>query len=507
VLSWVLGIAALLAGATGAWSPCGFSMVETLAPAGYADRLRTTLAACLTFAAGALAGGVLTFGGLALLGRALGAGGTTAAAVAALIAVSAAAGEARGLRIVPQVRRQVPESWRRVLPMTLAAGGYGVLLGLGFTTFILTFAVWALAAISVALGEPQLGLVVGLAFGAGRALPVLALAPLAGTDAGHAAATTMAERPAILRGLRAADAVALVLCAVAIGAAPAQAATVVSVPAGDPSAEGALLAWQYPGGPGVLRRADASLVALPGRDPVLAAGLIGWREPGRIVLAAPDTLSPVAAYDVPGAGRFAFSAGWLVWLVTTPEGGQAMLALPRDGSLPARMVALAEPPIQIGRPALQGGTLLFHRTGGKASELVQIDLPTGARRIVRRERRAQLLAPSLLGDVVLYVRSTASYQELRLGRLGLAINRPDHDRLLYRTTPTARRDRGVEPGHHEHRAGYPGHKHPPSPPRPRDGITDTLWNTALSPDRAYVTRLRRLRGLPTTAALLSVPRG
>ena len=317
----------------------------------------------------------------------------------------------------------------------------------------------------------------------------------------------MAERPAILRGLRVADAAALLLCAVAIGAAPARAATLVALPAGDPSAEGVLLAWQHPGGPGVLRRADGGVVALPGRDPVLAAGLVGWREPDRIVLAAPDTLNPVAAYDAPGAGRFAFSAGWLVWLVTTPEGGQAMLALPRDGSLPVRMVALAEPPVQLGRPALPGGALLFHRAGGSASELVQVDLPTGARRIVRRERRAQLLAPSVLGDSLLYVRSTAAAQELRLGRLGFNLSHPERDRLLYRTTPTARRDRGVESGHHQHRAGYPGHKHPPSPPRPRAGVTDTLWSTALSPDSAYVTRLRRLRGQPTSAALLSVPRG
>ena len=129
-------------------------MVETLAPAGYAGRLRTTLVACLTFTLGALAGGVLTFGGLAKLGAALGSGGTAAAVVAAAIAVAAAVGEARGVRIVPQVRRQVPESWRRVLPVPLAAGLYGVLLGLGFTTFILTFAVWALAAVSVALGDP-----------------------------------------------------------------------------------------------------------------------------------------------------------------------------------------------------------------------------------------------------------------------------------------------------------------------------------------------------------------
>ena len=209
MLEAVLILAAAAAGVTGAWSPCGFSMVETLAPQGYAGRMRVTAAACATFAVGALVGGAITFGGLALLGQALGASAPVAAAV---IALAAAIGEARGARIVPQVRRQVPESWRRRMPVPLAAGLYGVLLGLGFTTFILTFAVWALAGVSVALGDPALGLAIGLAFGAGRLLPVVVLAP-AGGGALHAA---MAERPRILRSLRAVDAVALTACAVAL---------------------------------------------------------------------------------------------------------------------------------------------------------------------------------------------------------------------------------------------------------------------------------------------------
>jgi hypothetical protein len=209
VLETVLVLAAAAAGVTGTWSPCGFSMVETLAPAGYAGRLRTSLVSCATFAAGALAGGAITFGGLALLGQALGASAPVAAAV---VALAAAVGEARGARIVPQVRRQVPESWRRRMPVPLAAGLYGVLLGLGFTTFILTFAVWALAGISVALGDPALGVAIGLAFGAGRLLPVVVLAP-AGGGSLHA---TMAERPRILRSLRAVDALAMAACALAL---------------------------------------------------------------------------------------------------------------------------------------------------------------------------------------------------------------------------------------------------------------------------------------------------
>src|SRR5215207_2311972 len=104
MLSAALLATALAAGVTGAWSPCGLSMVETLAPHGYARTLRTSLAACATFALGALAGGAVTFGGLALVGAALGAGGPVAVGAAAVAAAAAAAADARGLRIAPQVR-------------------------------------------------------------------------------------------------------------------------------------------------------------------------------------------------------------------------------------------------------------------------------------------------------------------------------------------------------------------------------------------------------------------
>ena len=174
----LLAATGLAAGLTGTWSPCGFSMLSTLGPTGHTGGRRTTLAACTTFTLGALAGGAATFTVLSHLGRALGGRGSgLAAAGAVAIALAAATGEARGVRVLPQVRRQVPEHWRRVMPMPVAGGLYGILLGLGFTTFVLTLAVWALAAISVALGDPSLGLTVGLAFGAGRALPVVALAP------------------------------------------------------------------------------------------------------------------------------------------------------------------------------------------------------------------------------------------------------------------------------------------------------------------------------------------
>src|ERR671910_3301933 len=100
------------------------------------------------------------------------------------LSLAAAVAEARGTPIVPQIRRQLPEHWRRLMPMPLAAALYGVLLGLAFTTFVLSFGVWALAGISLAVGEPEAGLLIGAAFGIGRAIPIVVLAPAAGTRFG-----------------------------------------------------------------------------------------------------------------------------------------------------------------------------------------------------------------------------------------------------------------------------------------------------------------------------------
>ncbi|MGH2991520.1 MAG: hypothetical protein ACRDMA_17010, partial [Solirubrobacterales bacterium] len=183
-LEIALAGAAVLIGLTGTWSPCGFSMVETIGPTGHTGGRRTAIAASVTFVPGAIAGGVLTFGSLAVLGGLAHDAGRLAYLLAAAIALVAAAAETRGTPIAPQIRRQLPEHWRRALPMPIAAALYGVLLGLGFTTFVLSFGVWALAGISFAVGDPAAGLAIGIAFGIGRALPIALLAPLADRPAG-----------------------------------------------------------------------------------------------------------------------------------------------------------------------------------------------------------------------------------------------------------------------------------------------------------------------------------
>lgn len=477
MLTAVVAAAAVVAGLTGAWSPCGLSMVETLAPAGYAGRLRTTAIACATFSAGALAGGAVTFGGLALLGAGLGSG---APAVAAAAALAAAAGEARGARIVPQVRRQVPESWRRVLPVPLAAGLYGVLLGLGFTTFILSFAVWALAAISVMLADPALGVAAGLGFGAGRALPVVALAP----SGGGALQAAMAERPRILRALRAFDALALAACAAALWAAPAHAAAAHVVAAGftDPSVDGPTLALHRPGGAGELR-APYGTRPVPGSHPVVGEGRVAWIANGAVVV------SGVATIPAPGADAVAVSAGWAAW-----RAGQALFAVsldPAAGFAPRQVVTGA-----VGRPVLTGGLLVYAIDG----RIEALDLAGGVHTLLRREARAQLLGPSVLAGELLYIRATYKRQQLLAGPL--RPRRPSRDRMLYGIAPTAHRDAGHEPGRFPAR----GHINKPLWKRAPAGVTLTLTTTALASDAAYVTRVRRRRGAPASAVVLAIDR-
>jgi hypothetical protein len=70
-LEIALAAAALLIGATGTFSPCGLSAIDTIGPTGHTGGRRITAAACAAFPPGAIAGGLITFGSLALAGELL----------------------------------------------------------------------------------------------------------------------------------------------------------------------------------------------------------------------------------------------------------------------------------------------------------------------------------------------------------------------------------------------------------------------------------------------------
>jgi hypothetical protein len=406
--------AALAIGLTGAWSPCGFSMVETIGLRGDDGRRATTLAACATFAPGAALGGALTFGSLAALGEvAHGAGGRVAYFAAAGIALAAAALEARGARIAPQIRRQLPERWRWVLPMPLAALLYGVLLGLGFTTFVLSFGVWALAGISFALGAPGTGLAIGIAFGVGRALPVAVLAPIADRPLGVRCTALMAERPALYRGFRLGDAVALALAAVALGAgSSASAANTVVTMAADPSAAGRTLVYQRADQSGALR-SHGQTIDLPGTDPAIGGPYIAVIAGGdQIRILDRASRAQLGTVGAPGVDAVAISERWLAYRIR--EGGRDSLKARRirDPAQPGhqRSVDATGERSQISQPDLDGNLLVYAISKPAASRILRERLGSNKRDVILGSRRAQLTNPSVLGHRVLYVRVSRERQ-------------------------------------------------------------------------------------------------
>jgi len=453
-LELALAAAALLVGVTGTWSPCGFSMIETIGPTGHSGGRRTALAACATFAPGAVVGGAITYGALGALGGIVhGAGGEVALLIAAAIALAAALAEARGVPIVPQIRRQLPEHWRRVMPMPVAAGLYGVLLGLGFTTFVLSFGVWALAGIAFAVGDLQAGLLIGAAFGVGRAVPIAVLAPLSDRPVGVRATELMAVRPAIYRGFRFGDALALGAVAAALTATGvAGAAETTALGAADPSVSEGDLVWQRSDQSGVLRRGEQRL-PLPGTDPAVGGPYIAVLERGAIRLLDRRTLAPIARYAAPDVDAVAVSKDWVTYR-TSANGRDALKARritnPRTPS-GARELARTKGPAQLGRPDIDGALVVYAIAKQRRNKVVQHRI--GAKRKSLLSSRTNALSnPAIDGEKLLYVQTTSERQ-----------------RLMLKTRTSGGRGRAV----YSRGSGGP-----------------TLWSTALGPKRAYVTLLR-----------------
>ena len=446
---------------TGAWSPCGLSMVETLAPNGYARRLRTSLAACATFALGALAGGAVTFGGLALVGAALGAGGPAAAGAAAVVAVAAAVAEARGLRIAPQIRRQVPEAWRRVLPVPLAAAGYGVLLG------------------------PRLhdvrALVRGLGAGrrerrarrpgarrrdrASRSAPAarcrsICLAPFAGGERGGAITAAMCERPG--------DPARAAPRRRASRSPPARSRWEPRERAGARRAERRAAVrrqrlrpdrgrrgWSRGSGRAARRCCCAAAPPESCRARTRRSAAAGSRGARATRSSSPTPRRSGGASATRRPARACSRCRTRCW-----PGARATRPAPtgsgssRPAARRARLLALPAPD-ELGRPgAARRAGCCATSPGRPAAALIAVDTATGAQELLRSEPGAQLTNPATDGRLLLYVRATGRAQELRLGPLAPAA--PATTTRSCSSTPrSGRRDREREPGRqrHRHRGG------------------------------------------------------
>lgn len=79
---------------------------------------------------------------------------------------------------LPTVRRQVNEEWMHAYRGWIYGFGYGVQLGAGVVTVVTTAAVYAVLAAELAGASPGAAALVGLVFGGGRGLSLLAGARL-----------------------------------------------------------------------------------------------------------------------------------------------------------------------------------------------------------------------------------------------------------------------------------------------------------------------------------------
>jgi hypothetical protein len=146
-------------------------------------------------------------------------------------------------------------------------------------------------------------------------------------------------------------------------------------------------------------------------------------------------------------------------------------------------------PSRLGRPSLDVDTVVYHVATPSESRIAELDLAAARSRVLRRSRSALLTHPALLSGELLYVRQTDSAQLLELGPAAPGAR----NRVLYRLAAPAVHDAGHEPGY--------SHK---TRTRRQRTAQWTLWTSALSGTRAYVTLLPRRRDIQPR--IVAVPR-
>ena len=148
-------------------------MLSSIHPLGERARGNRWIVTISAFAAGSVVGG-------AAVGAILGGVGSTFAprADTALLIVGALALIAGGLDLIgvpaPGPERQVNERWIGNLRGWVYGFGFGVQLGAGVSTFVVTWAVWVLLVAEALSGSPGTGALVGGVFGLTRAAAPLA---------------------------------------------------------------------------------------------------------------------------------------------------------------------------------------------------------------------------------------------------------------------------------------------------------------------------------------------
>jgi hypothetical protein len=171
---------AVVAAVRGMWSPCGLSMLSSLNPVSESARGNRFWITAIWYFIGAVVGGALLGAGCAVVAVAVGRVGLSSSVTWALVAAAALVAFLSDTRVfgrsLPDHPRQVDERWLVRYRRWIYASGYGVQIGAGFATYIMTAAVYLTAALAVLTGWWLPAFAIGMTFGAARGLTILVAA-------------------------------------------------------------------------------------------------------------------------------------------------------------------------------------------------------------------------------------------------------------------------------------------------------------------------------------------
>jgi hypothetical protein len=182
----LLLVVAAVAAVRGLWSPCGLSMLSALNPVAERARGHRFGSTACWYIAGSVAGGALLGAGCAAGAFAVERLGPSDSVVWTAVLVGGSVAALSDARIggwsLPVHPRQVNVRWLTAYRRWIYAGGFGVQIGTGFATYIMTAAVYLTALVAVLSGAPVVALVGGVMFGLVRGMCIAVAAPARDPD-------------------------------------------------------------------------------------------------------------------------------------------------------------------------------------------------------------------------------------------------------------------------------------------------------------------------------------
>jgi hypothetical protein len=409
-----VAVAALVAGMSGAWSPCGFAMIETFTPQMCGGRRRRNLGVAL-FATGAILAAAVLGAVLGLAGSGLPRHWTWA-----LVGVLALIGAARDLGMLrialPQRRGQVPEPWRRDWPLMAWAPAYGVLLGLGVVTFQVVSTFWVVSGAAIAIGHPATSAACFALFGLGRVLMVIIPPPFAPSYS-QAAVSIAPALTAVRRvnGVLLAGIGVLAIAASPVLGTPAAADVAAchgptSTGSYWPSLSGTARAWTIGSPDG----APSVTVTQPGRTdarvacawaPSVDGNALAYVTTGGVAV-IDRTTQTQTAFVSGNVARPALNAGRLAYVVVAPGRGQALYVRNLETGAVLRVTHVPEG-TDISGPSLSGATVAWAADNGRGSTVFTRNINRrgrGATRVVATAvPNTDLISPSVYGRHICWI--------------------------------------------------------------------------------------------------------